>query len=332
MKSYNPDKLYSVLLDIFGDQYEVRDDQFRIDCINPNCDDDSGNLEISLNKGIFHCWKCEYSGRLFKLLRDYLGKTPDLEEYVSPEDLRRFDISFEAQEEEEIESKEFTLPKEYVPFDGRPLGFVGQKAYRYALKRMSQEDIQKHRVGYCGMGSYKWRIIIPVLKDGKPIYFVGRSFMGNKDLPYKNPDEEECGIGKAEIVFNAEGAIKAGQAIICEGVIDAIKVGDDGVAIFGTHISEAQIRRLQTVRRFYVFLDDDALDKAVTMAQTLRDSKPRKLVHIIIQERGDPDNFTRQEIRDMINEAIPFSLEEEIRLTEIIRWKKPSDFKGFKKA
>ena len=54
----NPDRLHSLLVDIFGAEYEVRQGQFKINCINPNCDDETGNLEISLEKKIFHCWKC----------------------------------------------------------------------------------------------------------------------------------------------------------------------------------------------------------------------------------------------------------------------------------
>jgi DNA primase len=333
MKSYDPDQLYQVLRDIFGEQYEIRRGQFRIDCINPLCDDDSGNLEISLDRGIFHCWKCEYSGKLRKLLRDYLGKAPNLEEYVSPADLRR--SIFEVEEEEEKVPKIFSLPKEYIPFDGRKLGIVGQKAYQYAVSRITKEDIQKHRIGFCGLGDYRWRIIIPVLREGKVIYFVARAFMGNKDLPYRNPDKEECGIGKEEIVFNIEGAIKEGQAVICEGVFDALKVGDDGVAIFGTHISDEQVEQLKVVKKIYVLLDADALDKAVVLAIRLREVK-KPLVSLIELptkkgETPDPDDFTRAELREMIGRAIPFSFDEEIRLTESLRWRKPKDFVGLQK-
>ena len=327
MKTYDPDNLYRILSDIFGEQYEIRRDQFRIDCINPQCSDESGNLEISLDRGIFHCWKCEYSGRLIKLLRDYLGKAPNLAEYVSPDDLKRFDVAFD-KEKEEVVPKIFNLPSEYVPFDGRKLGFIGQKAYRYALSRITEDDIQRHRVGYCGMGAYKWRIIIPVLQNEKAIYFVGRSFMGNKGFPYRNPDKEECGVGKEEIIFNIEGAVKEGQAVICEGVFDALKVGNDGTAIFGTHISDEQAEQLKAVKKVYVLLDADALDKAVVLARRLKEIR-KPLVHLVeLPGEGlpDPDDFKRIELRDMIGRAIPFSFQEEIRLTESLRWNKKPNY------
>lgn len=317
MRSYDPDKLYQVLRDIFGEQYETRRNEFRIDCIN--CDDDNGNLEISLDKGIFHCWQCEYSGNLRKLLKDYLGKSPNLEEYVSPSDLLRMDIAFDVEEEKPV-FKPFNLPIEYVPFDGRKLGFVGQKAHRYALSRMTDEDIKHYQIGYCGLGDYKWRIIVPVFQGKDVVYFVGRAFMGHKDLPYRNPDKEECGVGKEEIIFNFDGAKKENQAVICEGVFDAIRVGNDGVAIFGTYPSSQQIERLTQLKKLFVMLDADALDKAVKMAIRLKE-QDKSIIYVVEISEGDPDNYERPTLRDMINRARPFSLAEEQRLSSLLQKK-----------
>lgn len=326
----NPDVLYRVLVDTFGEQYEMRRGQFRIDCINPGCDDDNGNLEISLEKDMFHCWKCDYSGRIRKLLRDYLGKAPKLEEYVSPEDLRRFDISFKEEEEVEKVKSEFHLPKEFVPFDGRALGFIGQKAYQYALSRMSEEDIKLHQVGYCGLGKYRWRIIVPVLQGGKAVYFVGRAFMGNKELPYLNPEKEECGTGKEEIVFNIERARETKMAVMTEGVFDAIRVGESGVAIFGTSPSEKQIDQLTQVEKVYIMLDADAVDKAILIGEVLREKVRAytkrgnlRVVYLIELQSGDPSDYSRDQISEMISQAMPFSLSNSLRLMENLRWKKP---------
>ncbi len=36
----------------------------KVTCINPACDDQTDHLWISLEKKIYHCWKCDYSGRI----------------------------------------------------------------------------------------------------------------------------------------------------------------------------------------------------------------------------------------------------------------------------
>jgi len=303
----NSNKLYQILLDIFGQEYEVRNGQFRINCINPDCDDNSGNLEINLEKGVFHCWKCHYGKgkKIRHLLKDFLGWVPDVDEYVSPADLRN--LGEELFEEEEKRVSEFKgLPKEYIFLGSSNLSHVGKKALKYALSRVSEADIIRHRIGYCGLGTYKWRLIIPSFEDGKATYFVARAFMGGIEPPYKNPDEEECGIGKSEVVFNIDGAREEGIAVICEGVFDAIRVGKAGIAIFGTSISQAQIIKLLStdkspIKELVVMLDQDASEQAVKMAALLKDRKAH--IKVVIPPKGDPGDWSTEDIWSWIRNA-----------------------------
>jgi len=307
----NTNKLYQILLDIFGQEYEVRNGQFRMNCINPDCDDTTGNLEINLEKGVFHCWKCHYGKgkKIRHLLKDFLGWVPDVDEYVSPSDLQH--LGEELFEEEEKKVSEFKgLPKEYVFLGGvSDLSHVGRKALKYALSRVSEEDIIRHRVGYCGLGTYKWRLIIPSFENGKATYFVARAFMAGIEPPYKNPGGEECGIGKSEIVFNIDGAREEGIAVICEGVFDAIRVGKAGVAIFGTSISEVQLQKLLLLSKpmkYYVMLDQDAIKSAVKIASLLKAYQTQ--VSLIIPPKGDPGDWPREDIWSWIKNARPFTV------------------------
>lgn len=306
---YNPEKLHQMLIDIFGEEYEVKYGEFRINCINPECDDDTGHLDINLKKGVYHCWKCGYSGKVLKLLKDYLGWVPEFEEYISVEELKNPLQEAEAKVIPKMASE--ILPKEFNTFNGN-LTFVGQKAYKYILGRMTAEDVSKYSVGYCGLGKYKWRIIIPVTENGKVIYFVARTFMNEKPV-YKNPTKEEYGIGSEEIVFNIDGARKQGQAVVCEGVFDAIRVGGDGVALLGTNLSEIQeIKLINKISRIYIMLDADAKDKAVNISRKLL--RYGKDVRLVIIPNGDPADWPKDSLRKFIEEAKPFSFSEELKL------------------
>jgi DNA primase len=305
----NPDKLRQHLISIFGQEYEVRYGQFRINCIAKNCYDSTGNLEISLEKGIFHCWKCGYSGNITKLFRDYLGKIPPMDEYISVKELQNYQVDFDAVVSKELQFK--GLPEEFCPLWGnRKLSMVGQKALQYALTRMSMDDIVKYKVGYCGLGKYRWRIVIPFFEDGKTVYFVARSIYENT-RPYMNPDKpDEHIIGADDVVFNIDRARELGQAVVCEGVFDAIRVGEDGVAILGTEIGKVQIRKLIEIQRLYIFLDDDAKLKALKIAETLSSYTHKKTkVFVPLLPKGDPADWEREYLRQVIEGGRQYSNE-----------------------
>lgn len=309
----NQYKLHEMLIDIFGEEYETRSGQFRINCFDPSCGDEKGNLEISLEKGIFHCWKCHYSGNIRKLFKDYLGHVPPMDEFVSDSDLRDYQIDFN----KNIEKRpEFVgLPKEFCPLweRDRKLSIIGQRALQYALSRMTMEEIDYYKVGYCGLGDYRWRIVIPCFEDGKVAYWSARAIYKNLQPTYRNPDKKIFVGGKEDVVFNIDGARRIGRAVICEGVFDAIKVGEDGVAIFGTFLHEVQFQKLVDIPEVYVMLDEDAKVPAARVANNFYEyGKPVKIVFL---PKGDPDDYPRARLREFINEAQLFNIRLKFQLS-----------------
>ena len=306
----NPDKLRQHLIAIFGREYEIRYGQFRINCFYPKCDDQTGNLEISLEKGIYHCWKCHASGNITKLFRDYGIKAPPDDEYISVGELTKsFQIDYDRAFAKELQFK--GLPEEFCPlWEDRKLTGIGQKALKYALSRMSMDDIVKHKVGYCGLGKYKWRIVIPFFEGSRTVYFVARSIY-KSERPYMNPEKPDANIiGADDVVFNIDRAKGLGQAVICEGVFDAIKVGDDGVAILGTEIGDEQVRKLREIPKLYVFLDEDAKAKALKIAEKF-DTYGNK-VFVPFLPKGDPANWSREQLRQTIEGAMEYSTQDDL--------------------
>jgi hypothetical protein len=323
----NADKLYRILVDIFGAEYEVRRGQFRVNCINPACSDgkdggEGGNLEISLEHGIFHCWKCGYKGKLLKLLKDYLGWVPSIDEYISPEDLRRVssDPASLLIEDRRTQGEFSGLPKDFKTLVSNDLSYVGQKALVYALSRMDKKDIINYGVGYCGLGEYKRRVVIPCYEGDKVVYFSARTFMGGKPV-YKNPDKSETGMGKEEVVFNIDGAAVEGCAVICEGVFDAIRVGRAGVAVFGTELHDEQFYKLHhaKVKKYYVLLDRDlpGIEAALKMARKLKSHQSE--VSVVFPPQGDPSDYPRQVIGQWLSASENFDPITEVELLKLLK-------------
>ena len=204
--------------------------QYGYDC--PNCmdikgldkGDNKGNLEINLNKFVYHCWGCGISGPLGKLFDSYgTKKQKKVYNLIKPEELRQ----------QENKKPKLKLPEGYTTFeDSNPRFIPHIEAYKYLQSRgITDEIIKKYKIGYTVTGDFAYRIIVPSFnKEGVLNYFVARSWVKSR-LKYKNPTAE-----KDQIIFN-EGLIDWDKDIhICEGAFDSFFL-DNSIVMLGKKMS-----------------------------------------------------------------------------------------------
>ena len=204
--------------------------QYGYDC--PNCmdikgldkGDNKGNLEINLNKFVYHCWGCGISGPLGKLFDSYgTKKQKKVYNLIKPEELRQ----------QENKKPKLKLPEGYTTFeDSNPRFIPHIEAYKYLQSRgITDEIIKKYKIGYTVTGDFAYRIIVPSFnKEGVLNYFVARSWVKSR-LKYKNPT-----AAKDEIIFN-EGIIDWSKDVyLCEGVFDSFFL-DNPIVMLGKKMS-----------------------------------------------------------------------------------------------
>jgi DNA primase len=204
--------------------------QYGYDC--PNCmdikgldkGDNKGNLEINLNKFVYHCWGCGISGPLGKLFDSYgTKKQKKVYNLIKPEELRQ----------QENKKPKLKLPEGYTTFeDSNPRFIPHIEAYKYLQSRgITDEIIKKYKIGYTVTGDFAYRIIVPSFnKEGVLNYFVARSWVPRK-MKYKNPT-----AAKDEIIFN-EGIIDWNKDVyLCEGVFDSFFL-DNPIVMLGKKMS-----------------------------------------------------------------------------------------------
>ena len=204
--------------------------QYGYDC--PNCmdikgldkGDNKGNLEINLNKFVYHCWGCGISGPLGKLFDSYgTKKQKKVYNLIKPEELRQ----------QENKKPKLKLPEGYTTFeDSNPRFIPHIEAYKYLQSRgITDEIIKKYKIGYTVTGDFAYRIIVPSFnKEGVLNYFVARSWVKSR-LKYKNPT-----AAKDEIIFN-EGIIDWNKDVyLCEGVFDSFFL-DNPIVMLGKKMS-----------------------------------------------------------------------------------------------
>ena len=252
------------ILQRFLGRYYKSGEEYLFKC--PKCGHDKNKLSINLNKGVFKCWICDYSGLKLKSLVKKYSSYDDYNKWLeltNAVDLTTFDSLFQEQELEERQP--VYLPKEFKTLCTR-YNYNLRKPKRYLSSRgIDEKDILKWRIGYCDSGEYEGRVIIPSFdENGELNYFIARSYDG-KYPKYKNPPVSK------DFVFN-ELMIDWDQPVtIVEGVFDAV-VANNSIPLLGSTISERStifsklVRNCKTV---YLALDHDAAAKELKIMRKL---------------------------------------------------------------
>lgn len=246
------DNYRQVIISNFGDDFveEPSTHDLRYQC--PHCKEqgktyDDYKLYVSYRTLIFHCFRCDWKG---KLSTDDLYSEGTANQFVNA--LNKFKQANTA-DADDLETL-YKLPS-IVPIDSDP-------AVIYLNKRgISYDDILYYNMRVTGAGDpfrFWGRIVIPnrlISKQWTDMYSA-RAYIA-LEPKYLNPKNSP----RAKTVFNLHKIPNgAPQIIITEGVLTAIAAGRDAVATYGKSVTEDQIAQIIQKRpeRIYVSLDNDA--------------------------------------------------------------------------
>jgi DNA primase len=276
--------LLEILHEILGDPEKVYDSKLQYGYNCPECglEERKGNLEVSLEKHLFHCWACGdingTHGTLGKLIDKYGNKKQKkIYNLLQPEE----------QKPKEKQKNKLKLPEGFTQFKDSSLVYpIRRQAYNYLTKRgITDNIIEKYGIGFCDKGSFSGRIIIPSYNNKNQLnYFIARSWDPNSRAKYKNP---EC--PKDEIIF-FENMINWDEDIyLCEGAFDAIFL-PNSIAMLGKHMSDLLLTTLyeKANGNIVLCLDSDAFQDAVKLYHNLNGGRLYGKIKII-KLTGDSD-------------------------------------------
>jgi hypothetical protein len=260
----------------------------------PNCHHRKRKLEVCLDDPyVWHCWTCNIKGRgLYWLLRRAKA-TPELirelenvvGEYsynpgVSRDAFLDRIALLKTPKADTISPKVARyLPPEFKSLMDTDGSIEYRMAKKYANKRgLTDCDIIKYNIGYCSTGQYAQRLVFPSYDANNDLnYFSCRSYYD--DIPYKylNSDFPRNIVGFENMVdFDF-------PIYLCEGALDAISLKRNAIPLFG-NIMSMRLRwaiAMSSCPEINVVLDDDALDKAMIIAEYInRIGKNVKLVRL----------------------------------------------------
>lgn len=261
------DAKLDLLKEIFGNYYKTGN-EYLFKCLNPACKQNKQKLSVNLEKNVYKCWICDIKGNNIKRLVRRYGNFLQRQTWnqISGEvDLSVSLDSFFEPEKIVDEETVIKLPKEFISLTNKDLPFSSLEARHYLTSRgITKEDILRWKIGYCKMGDYANRIVIPSFnKDGNVNYFVARTYVDAWDT-YNNPN-----ISK-DIVFNELYVDWENDLTLVEGVFDAIKAGNS-IPLLGSSLREDSKLFQEILRHdtpIYIALDPDAEKKAFRLIQS----------------------------------------------------------------
>lgn len=254
----------------------------------PNCNNEKYKFWINIVKGVTVCYVCGYKPRLEILIG--LAEFNDLSDVRKDSPLK------------EIEP----LPAMVNFYD---MDLMHPVFYWLSERKMAARMLSDYGGAYCHKGRHWKRIIFPFFgPQGEYRGFQGRYI--NNDVPKQIPKWTTArGTKKSEMLWGFR-RVKAKQdwCVLTEGIFDAIRLRDMGVAMLGKKPSNVQKELLEYFRHIFIMLDSDATEDAYRMAPELVDDAAFR-VTVIPLEKGDPDEHAPEELVEKIIRAKPSNLE-----------------------
>lgn len=259
----------------------------------PNCSrlgkrNDDYKLSVSLEKNVYHCYRCGSSGKATSLLRGY----------VNSGDLIRYRINFDNNEFQRNPNN--IVSSELIDYDNisQPIDRMMLNAYSYLKQRnISLDEINKYNIRI-GKGLYKGRILVPTYdKVGNIVYLTAREYVDkNVENKYLNPP----GSHKALAVWNIQNIKPCDIVVVTEGVFSGIaanrvlKGKAKSVAIFGKSISDFQAKMISETnpKEIVLSFDGDVSKKGIlSNFSEIRKYFPGNITILKLSGEEDPDSI-----------------------------------------
>lgn len=269
--------------------------QLKVNCpkcartFNDYTSDGKFNLEISLDKKIYHCWKCGIKGRLKNLFK-YYGNNEIYNFYL---DNFEFELYSDTTNENDysFELFEIHLPVEFISFadyNEYDEKFVEPYNYLTQTRKLDLQTLVKYNIGFCLKGKYRKRIIIPSYDINNNInYFISRTYIEDK-VTYLNPDlNRDLIINEHLIDWNC-------TIYIVEGIFDYLSIPINTLVLNGKGINNIILSKLKKYKPSVTLLiDGDAIKDTINIIDILENNGINNINYVYLDKKYDIDKIRR---------------------------------------
>lgn len=274
--------ILSILKNFLGEPKSSRDlesrKQWEFNCQSHECRNDNNKFNLAFNTedNIYKCWKCKDSGIVHKLVYKYGSEADNRRlKLIMPTYTGNFINVFR---KPSINHNLVTcpLPEGYTPLTNTVGSLMHKLALDYAIntRKLSLEQIIKHKIGYTEIGSYRNRVIIPSFNEfGNINYFEARTFLKKAKPSYYKPDKKafpDKNIPeKFDILFNELNINWDLPVYLVEGVFDMFRI-PNSIPMLGKIPSWLLISKLiEHNATIIICLDEDAFKDSFEIYEKL---------------------------------------------------------------
>lgn len=220
----------------------------------PFCDDKTFNGGFNNAGDYYHCWKC--GGHNFKQALARAVNIPFNEVDILIEQYAGRNSLLNKLNKKQAKAIQLTLPTNtFTPAERKYL-----KQRNFSPKLLHE----KYKIVGGGItGAWKYRIIIPLILDGKIVSWTGRSILSKQKINelkiprYKNLSIEQSVIDPKSILYNLDNCMSQ-TAVLTEGAFDVMRLGDGFFCSFGTELTQAQIIEIKNrFSKVFIMFDNE---------------------------------------------------------------------------
>ena len=273
--------------------YEYRNGWMKLP-VCPYCGREN-KMGINLSTYRTNCFRCGEHPRPSQMVMDIenLDEWSELLKFLNQSDFTTY--TFHEEKVELAEKKPVYLPEGFqnIKYGDSQLantirGYVKKRGFDVM-------ELSRMGIGYCNDGPLFGYLIIPFYYNGELRYYNARLVIGNGPR-YNNPNKDITGLGKEFIIYNRDALFMYKSVYLCEGAINAMTMGERGIATMGKAISAYQVNEIikSPVERIIILLDPDAKEQAINLALKLVSYKKVKVV--FLPEDNDCNDLGRKRV------------------------------------
>lgn len=170
-------------------------------------------------------------------------------------------------------------------------------------------QINKYNLGFCQVGRYQNRIIIPSYnKDSQLNYFTARSIQKHNSVKYINPPIQKNNIIMFQNLINWKFPV-----VLVQGIFDAMTVNFNAIPLMGKIVSQTLAQRLSYYDAdIYLCLDKDAKQHQYQTMKKLHKIGLNNLHYMNITEK-DANEMGRVGFwKELLNSSKQYTMQQEL--------------------
>lgn len=285
-------------------------------CIMPDHSDSTPSMHIDRVTGVYFCFGCRAKGDLKDLVTVIKGlEFPENKDYLMQftnlHDKSVLDIIDDIDSESGIGVKQSDIivngsrrSSPYIQQDVNdkpvyyPIGteFWSAEVYEWCEKsHVDYNYIKRYfNIGFCRIGKYHDRIIIPVWFKGKLANFQARDYTGESE----NKDLYIYGIPVAGMLFNYDNIRMDYPVVVTEGSVDVLRLwpySTNCVSVFGNYLCDAQAELLKSASSLVILPDNDKGGQV--LLKSIKEKLSDKIMWLRFFDKKDIPNLIKKAVK-----------------------------------